>query len=308
MKMKKLKEGFTLIEMIVVIAILGLLMGTLVYTIGGGTAAARAAQCKANLKSLSTAFASAATTDARWQRYPLAGSIEHMDTVQDGNNHFKKVYTEQKGWISWNSAQAYKSGPSDHVASASWMTSAYDSNEDSRLYAMTNGALWAMMNGSMDNYRCPAHIEALSNEMVPNWSYVANAWFGWDETQGANARSFNGRRAVDSNLRADRRLLFAELEWSGYTGTTPNFNSGAGTENDCTLQYKDCVKGFSNPEAIGFNHTSGHEVVAHVVYLDGHVSEIVYVDGQDLKELTQWLCEGRDVALDANSGKYKEMQ
>lgn len=300
-------RGFTIIELLVVIGILGLLMATLVYTIGGGTESARAAQCKANLKSLANACSAVVAADTEWHRYPLAGSIEHMDMVNAGNNQYRKAFTEQKGWVSWNSDGTYKNKPQSHAASASWFTSCYDSNIEARQYCLTNGAVWSAMSGSADSYRCPNHVKVCSEKVLPNWSYVMNAWFGWDSTQGSGPRAFWGRSANDSGIRADKRLLFAELQWTDYTGDQPDFSAGSGLKHDCTLQYRNCTKGV-DAEAIGFNHKSGRDVVAHVVYADGHVGEIFWKDGQDLKELTEWLCEAKDIAIDSSSDKYKEMQ
>ena len=68
-----MKKAFTLIELIVVVGILVVLVGTLVAALSGGTDAARAARCLTNLKNLATACNSYAMAH---QVYPLAGSVE----------------------------------------------------------------------------------------------------------------------------------------------------------------------------------------------------------------------------------------
>lgn len=310
------KRGFTLIELIVVIGILGLLMATLVHYITGGTESARSAQCKTNLKNLHSAFVAVAANDTEYNHYPLAGSAEHM-TMSIGQSGGKAHYYEQKGWVSWYSNGAYKNSPSTSVAQGEWVTTAYDTG-DRAMYAMTNGAVWSVMGASAESFRCPNHVKAWNargEKTPPNWSYACNAWFGGDGKVGTGLSSASWGRSVKNtqsdnqkhNLNADKRLLFAELQWSDFEGLQPDFSS-SGHKNDGTLHYRGSCKGIE-AEAIGFNHKSGdgRDTVAHIVYLSGAVDEITWKD-QDLKELTKWLCEASNVAMDPGSDKYKEMK
>ena len=50
-----MKKGFTLVEMLVVIGIIGILVGVLVASFSGGTESARNAQCLTNMKNLAGA-------------------------------------------------------------------------------------------------------------------------------------------------------------------------------------------------------------------------------------------------------------
>ena len=222
-----------------------------------------------------------------------------------GVRNVKKVYREWKGWISWNSRETYKSRPQNHSSSMSWFTSTYSTDLDAREFALTNGAIWTAMSGSATCYRCPNHTRVLKGSN-PNWSYVMNAFFGWDYSLGSDAVAVNDPRLLREYVtRADRRLLFAEIPFASYTGDTPNTDSGSGTACDCVLQYKGTGP---NPESIGFNHKSGRDITAHVVFADGHAEKLLYKEKQDVQELTRWLCEAKDVAYNASSGRYEELR
>ena len=237
---------------------------------------------------------------------PLAGSLEALGFDESqGVRNVKKVYREWKGWISWNSRETYKSRPQNHSSSMSWFTSTYSTDLDAREFALTNGAIWTAMSGSATCYRCPNHTRVLKGSN-PNWSYVMNAFFGWDYSLGSDAVAVNDPRLLREYVtRADRRLLFAEIPFASYTGDTPNTDSGSGTACDCVLQYKGTGP---NPESIGFNHKSGRDITAHVVFADGHAEKLLYKEKQDVQELTRWLCEARDVAYNASSGRYEELR
>ncbi|MCR5413890.1 MAG: prepilin-type N-terminal cleavage/methylation domain-containing protein [Kiritimatiellae bacterium] len=304
-----MKRGFTLIELLVVIGILGLLMGTLTVVFFGSSEASRAAKCKANMKALWNGVSEYMMAT---KRYPLAGSVEcsRYDGSRGSSKGVDRFY-EIPGWISWNSQGAYCGNPTSHKSSQSWFTSAYNEDERVREFVITNGAIWAHSGRNRPTYICPEHTRA-QKKSDPNWSYVMNAYFGWDFEMGSRETFTGGSNGHEPRLRpedvkrADKILMFAELPFNTLTDKTPNVGTGSGIENDCVLQYKDCAKGIGEAESIGFNHKRGNDVVAHVIFTDGHTDEIVWRQGQDVEELTRLLCIGRDVQFNASSGKWEE--
>lgn len=304
-----MKKAFTLVELLVVIGILAILMGVLIATIGNGTESARAARCLTNMRSLATACS---TYAAAHNSYPIAGSVEKRDIASlSGGVSYK--YTELQGWISWNSRGSYsRGGSSSHVSSLSWFTSAYCEDVETRLYALTNGAIWSTVSGNTDLFVCPAHRKAFKHKK-PLWSYVMNERFGYDDSLGSRAKGARyGGIGFDDLDRADRTLMFGELQFAANDKLEVNTDPSAGIKNDCTLQYK-------HHEAIGCNHPSGKRgLCAHVAFADGHVEKLaiparrdgdgwaLLVSRGDIEDLTEWLCQGKDVSY--NGSKYEKLQ
>ena len=294
-----MKKAFTLVELLVVIGIIAVLAGIMMVSMGGGSEAARAAQCLTNMRGLANA---AVTYAASSSYYPLAGSVtwSKIDESQ-GIGKGKTVYYEMTGWLSWYSQNQFPSGsyqapeyPSAY-ASGSTVSSAEQQQRD---FAISNGTLRASLAGSRDLLLCPDHKLQLKAN-APFFSYVMNEYFKWNDTGKARSEQFRGRSANEKY--ADRRLLFAEINWKGYAGE-PNLSPGnEGT--DQVLQY-------SKGEYIGFNHKKGKEKVAHVAFADGHTEQLLLpkggMDESALKELTKLLCEGKDVAF--NGSQYEEMK
>lgn len=299
-----MKKAFTLIEILVVVGILGVVMATLVFYIGGNTESAHAVKCKTNLKNLANAVSSACITTDDDLYFPLAGSVETMSVSLQSRGGSKKVYDELPGWISWNSDGTYQSKPTDHASSAGWFTSAYNQDPEIREYCITNGSLYAYVRNH-ETYLCPAHLKKMPSNLRPAWSYVMNGYFGYDKSEGSDAvyNTYPGRRS--SKVYAHSTLLFAELQWEDGIGDKPNFSTSSGFENDCTLQYSEN----DGAEIIGFNHKVGNDIVAHVVFADGHVDAIRYPRGgmsdNDLKELTKLLCTGKDYEI--RDGKVRDI-
>ena len=299
-----MKKAFTLIELIVVVGILAILMGSLVAVVSRGTDAARAVRCLTNLKNLATACNSYAMANGH---YPLAGSVELRAIDRDENSagEVKRRFYEERGWISWSSRGAYEGKVSSHVASKDWFTSAYDTDFDVRQYAVTNGALWKYISENSDVFVCPEHSKK-TRPIKPLWSYVMNERFGYDDSLGSRAKLYSPHVGYGRLSRpADRVLMFAELLFVEGLGDV-DFSASPGTEHDCTLQYTS--KGGN--EIVGFNHSAGKAGrCAHVVFADAHTEKIMMPKGgmtiDDARNLTKFLCEGTDYTLE--NGRFKEL-
>ncbi len=302
----KNSKGFTLIELIVVIAIIGILAAVMMGTFSGGTDSARAARCMTNMRNLAAACQSYGMASSF---YPAAGSIEYFKVdVSGGKRNMKEVYGEIKGWISWNSQGAYRNGPTSAKATSGWITSCYDQSDISRTYALTNGALWKYVSGSHEVYVCPHHSN-VKKRLKPNWSYVMNAYFGWTARPGTDIYTEDDCpiHYYQDFKRADRFLLFAEIPFADI-GTKSKETTSAGLQCDAVLQYKG-LENSSQNETIGFNHRSGKTTFANVVFADGHTEKIIYpkngLSEGEQQELTTWLCTGVDVSFDGK--KYEKM-
>ncbi|MBR5548538.1 MAG: prepilin-type N-terminal cleavage/methylation domain-containing protein [Kiritimatiellae bacterium] len=305
-----MKKAFTLIELIVVVGILVVLIGTLVAALSGGTETARAARCLTNLKNLATACNSYAMAT---QVYPLAGSVETraIDRDQNSAGEIKQRYSESRGWISWNSRGAYAGKVTSHIASGDWFTSAYNTDFDTRQYVLTNGVLWRYVSENSDVFVCPEHMKSMRLKK-PLWSYVMNERFGYDDSQGSRAKLHTPHIGYGRLSRPDRVLMFAELQFLENDRVKVDTDTGSGIKNDCTLQY-------NHNEVIGFNHPNGKRgLFAHVVFADGHIEKLVVpatpsstgwavgIDRNELEDLTEWLCKGRDVSF--NGAHYEELK
>ena len=320
-----IKKGFSLVELIVVIGIIGVLAGVLMISFSGSSESARTAKCMTNMRNLAAACQ---TYGAVSQRYPLAGSIEWSWIDESaGFRNVKRRYDEHPGWISWHSEGVYNKNekPTSHQASASWMTSMYCANDKEALYSLTNGTLWKYVSGNRDTYVCPMHAKKMHLSRAPIWSYLMNANFGWDYNQGSKATG-DIRKYYGDLKNAEKVLLFAEVPYSNIGPWQPS-DGGSGTDCDCVLQYKTSVTGSnglkgdsrakgSSDETIGVNHKSGKQLVAPVVFADGHTEKLVIpftgnikrpsIDGSMLTELTAWLCMGQDVSFDGKQYKKTE--
>lgn len=299
-----MKKGFTLVEMLVVIGIIGILAGVMMGVMGGAGDSANAAKCMANLKNLSiAALAQINGSSDPLRKYPTAGSVVVSDYNRK-NSQVSMSYTEVPGWIGANSkGSTFPTSSKPNLSSIG----AYD-DDDIALYAITNGAIWRYMNGNLSAYCCPLHKK---KNPKAHWSYFMNGKFGW-QADGDTSFSKSGYGLRYGKIPPDRTLLFAEFPFQGPTdGWTPGESD---TDADGILQYEisseyaeDAKKSSqeSGIEHIGACHKVGKDYYAHVSFADGHVEKI-RARGKNLKELTTMLCEG--VAYTLEGGKYVELK
>ena len=302
--------GFTLLELLVVIGIIGILSGVMLTTFSGASESAKAAKCMTNMRNLAVACYNYASANEDGV-FPAAGSYEYSSL---------QYIHERKGWIGWlNKTGGYGFKNTKSRVQSSWVPYAVykqgnKSATDDAWFALTNGTIWAYAGRVSESYVCPAHVKACSaQKLVPAWSYVMNSLFSFDEKKG-KTNSWRGQylsslksRSGKVALGGDRVLLFAEMPFVQIPKKVGNIQhsvqlQGSSYEFDCTLQYADGK--WSNPESIGFNHVNGKRYSAHVAYADGHVSKLTLppsASANDIKNLTTWLCQGDDVSFNGSA-------
>lgn len=302
----KAKSAFTLVELLIVIAIIGVLSATLVGLFGGSSDAARATQCMTNMRGLAVAAINY-TIQQPHGEFPAAGSHKYIDYAQPDSGR----YPWRTGWVSWNYPN-----PSARSKTGGSPISFSESDPKLLRFALTNGCIWTCGGRSEKIYQCPVHDAAClkANKRHPGWSYVMNESFYWAEggagkpLGGWHAQTQSGLAPYDSTLKkavgrpADKVLLFAEIQGldDAKRGLKARTNE-SGDKGDGVLQYK------SANELMGFNHKqSGGKLAGHVSFADGHVEKLLYPASGGIDQLTKWLCSGRAVSF--NGRQYQDMQ
>ena len=298
-----MKKGFTLVELLVVIGILGILSAALMVSFNGVGDKAKMVKCASNMRGLAAAVNSAAVSGA----YPYAQSALGFDI--GGSTTLRMRYYAHKGWISWLDKNVTYPLSSE----SGYTQPSYAGSEDNVTYAITNGAIWQVVGKSRDIYVCPSHLDACRAAGVqhPGWSYVMSGYFGYESDPGKAAVSSSTVVPAGSLSRADRTLLFAEIPALTLTnkdrGTAKvssapdvNLTGGDGSpEMDTCLEYKS----IGGNESIGFNHRKGKQIVGHVAFADGHVEAIALPRDGNFEDLTDWLCTGKDIIF--RDGSYE---
>lgn len=289
--LRSVRAGFTLVELLIVLGIIGVLSAVMMGLMGGTSEAAKATQCMTNLRSLSVAALNYAMQNADGN-FPAAGS--HKWTYYGGGT----TYPERKGWVSWN----YPHPNAKSKAGGSPITF-HESDEKLLLFAITNGCIWECGGKSQKSYVCPVHdaVCLKTNGRHPGWSYVMNEAFGWaSRGAGTPLSGWTGLSHGSVGPAPEKRLLFAEIQAYGAKGSNLESNyNGGGDRGDGVLQ--------TASEQIGFNHVQkGGRLAGHVSFADGHVEKLLYPRDGVIDQLTKWLCAGHEVSF--NGTKYQDLQ
>lgn len=308
-------RGFTLVELLVVIAIIGILASVTTVSFTRATESARAARCKSKLRNLAQA-AFAYASESSDHSLPRAGSFDYTGIHKDGKRYVT-VYRERRGWVTWtgrangHNFNRSSAGQGASPATAFSKSKGY-SRTDPAYMSISNGTLWAYMGGDIDAYCCSTFKKAAEAKGFHALrSYVMNPYFGCDR---GNAQSAAPDRRVslgDTGKHGDpgRLLLFAEMPCykAGGQHTTENISiddSTHGADSVIQSRIKDAAKekdwywNTATTEHIGFNHRVGRRNAAHVVFADGHVdvlAEPSRANVSDLRELTEAFCNGLEV-------------
>ena len=294
--MKALKEkGFTLVELMVVIAIIGMLAAALTTLVPRVREMGSAARCKANLRNLAIAAQNWSLKEHDGSRhYPAAGSWEsswfnakiQRQIYKSGDND-----NWPDAWVSWTYGTTGTWPWRDIDNTTSWKDNMLVSRFDGErgYVSVTNGCLWEYVGKDISVYVCASHKKvATENPEVKKLvrSYVMNGYFGWDSADT------KGKKAIDEvtlSGTASLRLMFAEL---------PGLERKEDKKGvDISDRAIDGVLQYDQGESIGFNHRAARKLVGHVAFVDGHVDTIIRPSpsDEDLKKLTKALCEATEI-------------
>ena len=311
------KTGFTLVELLVVISIIGVLAAALISQVTRAGEMARTSRCKANLKNLAQAAMSYAVET---EFMPWAGSHEaSWPALVDGK--YRGLYHERPGWVAWTGPCKWNN-TTITLQGGSMKTAKFYG--DDAYNSITNGALWTYIGKDLGTFVCEKHRAAARRAGLSKVlrSYVMNGYFVYaNQGKGQlpnlsyveNSVSLSRPERVrldttTSRGSAGNLLLFAELP--AYKGNHTTGIDSSEYAADGVLEAD--IRGPDDPdstaflpktasETIGFNHLTGKRYVAHVVFVDGHVDALIEPKGasdNDLKKLTYQLCNGDEIDQD----------
>jgi prepilin-type N-terminal cleavage/methylation domain-containing protein/prepilin-type processing-associated H-X9-DG protein len=201
----QINKAFTLIEMLVVIAIIAIIATLLFPVLGKARESGRNAQCASNLRQLQLASINYATDNA-W--LPQCKSFWHDDG--DGSK------THWAGWVAWYDIPVGKNQTgSPGNGKDSW----YGANG---YQSITNGSLWGYIN-TLGVYVCPTFaMKGVSSISNPKRSYAMS-----DDSGGKNISGLQGATLM---MFADDKGVFGTVtENIDSWWTTNNISTDLGT-------------------------------------------------------------------------------
>jgi prepilin-type N-terminal cleavage/methylation domain-containing protein len=255
--MKKNIHGFTLVELLVVLAIIGILAGMVFPALKGGIQKAQDEKCRTNLKQLHTACISYANDHG--------GNLPYAQSFEIFNSRSRR-FEERRGWISWS--------PSDldiDTLNSQWSGSNGEKSQSDKLthdrgfgpearFGVEHGVIFEYMNESMEHYVCPASVKiAFGKKAAPTnkdsgiyRTYAMNEFFyaphypsPWHNRNltriGTDENFPYGDEATKKSFtpEASKLLLFSEIIIPGYDHNKGKFNPGRTQDNAC--RHGDCI-------------------------------------------------------------------
>ena len=317
------RAGFTMIEIIVVIGIIGVLLAIMMPLLSGARDSSLTAKCKNNMKNLALGATSYAQGNSHGPGEFAAASLYRSLSydLTPGRRRGKGVsYFPHRPWIS-NYGNCEELNNTKSTAILGELVHFTDNDEQVRT-AITNGAVWKTSGESFEIYRCPVHARAYekaNNGRLPGWSYVMNQEFGFNRDSqdvmsffgacyGGNITvSTDAAAAVDDKTKKrkksasrspDKVLLFAEVQGANVSDSAHGVTlkavlSGSDDKTDAVLEY--------TKEDMGFNHPMGKgKYGGNVAFADGHVDTIILPRQMSIRDLTRYLCQGYDVPHDGS--------
>ncbi len=302
------QNGFTLIEVLVVVAILGILMAITVPRFGRMMENAQEQKCRNNLRQLHTAVMS--HVNDRGGNLPYAMSFEVFDVVS-------QTYHERRGWVSWQPPQGRLNDrwPND-VTRENGMKQDGGMGENAR-FGVENGTLFPYMNRSLEHYVCPIVRRAKTQQTAKIYrTYAMNRFFFSPRNPRWYARRMTAIGSAESFEtyipEAAKLMVFVEVEPTEQTHTHANADPATRSGNDKNATDSivgDCTIGPVNKtdtkDIIYATHNSpvrdseGKMIpTALAVFLDGHI-EKVYVRNQKGENAAWYYARGRDPEEDS---------
>jgi prepilin-type N-terminal cleavage/methylation domain-containing protein/prepilin-type processing-associated H-X9-DG protein len=258
--------GFTLIELMVVIVIIGVLASLLFPVLFKSREKARSARCKGNLRQLQIAAMNYALDNGG--ALPLSRSDEWYDAT---NN----VWSESHGWVVWLNWQTHTGPAADPGDPTQWW------GDDGR-QTITNGTLWAYTGKSLKTYMCPTfNLEETTGGQDPtggNFGSDNSRWRGYVMSGRASGLNLMGLQ------NASKTMLFADMcVTNRLDGVTiaqryaRQYDPAAAGDNwnnrrawDGELRGGRSTFGNFPEESVGVHH----EGRGNVVFIDGHVETV----------------------------------
>ena len=326
-----MRKGFTLIEVLVVIAIIGILATLMVPSGDGALSTAKEATCRNNLRNLWQAAMNHANDRGtlgsnHWQggsgddqgeqdgMLPRAGSYEVKDHLG--------VYHERRGWISWvrGSKKPYwdcRHGSDSHVKfeeaqvgsmSDGWIPGGEDYDEGKAMFAITNGTLWEYTGQEPGLYVCP--VATKMNKTPKKWysSYAMNEFFFYE---GYRQHDWYYPRRLSTigteTIRAEMDHIEGESGFKGFAPEASNlllfaeFDGNNWKDDNVAKIGRNCVLHVpsKDPDSKNASHLGAYhgrkknELKGMAVFLDGHIGAFAQKDSHAKPQNTlYWLCRG----------------